>query len=370
MKELSVIIPFCNECPQVVFTAQALVEELEGFCEYEIILIDNRSDDRVEITTGERSTPEIDKNFFPEGQANRETYCKPRTFPAYSRNYFHNPPKPQIRTYLFRAGKLRYEQYDDKLGHWNAKNHGIKVSTGKYLFFLDAHCIMKRDSVRKMLEFLRSMDGQKVGGVHAYINYMLDSNSLEYTLGRMNPETGKIDPKFFGYQFCSCQKDIEIVKGRRKPHRKKVPYKVGVMSTCGMMCPRTVIDELGGWNPEFGIYGGGESYMNWKQSTCGYPHWIHPEAWCWHYADKRGYSWNYTDKMRNGMIAAYCVGGDKWLDDQIEKFSKKGNRSIVEQVGENVRTTCKADRDFIASKQEMTFDEYIEYWEAHPGVWK
>ena len=357
MKELSVLLPFCNEMPQVAFTAQALVEELEGFCDYEILLIDNRSDDKMTITTGEGSGVVAGKNWFPEGHEPGPP--APRTYPAFSRNYFINA-KRKINTYLFRAGKIRYEQYDDKLGHWNAKNRGIELSTGKFLFFLDAHCIMKRDSVRKMVEFLRNPPDDKVGGVHAYINYMLDSKCLEY----------RVQTKFFGYQFCSCQKDIDVVKGKRKPKMKTEPYKVCVMSTCGMMCPRTVIEELGGWNPEFGIYGGGESYMNWKQSTCGYAHWILPQAWCWHYADKRGYSWNYTDKMRNGMIAAYCVGGDKWLDQQIEAFSKKGNRSIVEQVGENVRTTCAEDRAFIESKQTMTFDEYMEFWQKNPGIWK
>ena len=28
------------------------------------------------------------------------------------------------------------------------------------------------------------------------------------------------------------------------------------------------------------------------------------------------------------------------------------------------------DRDFIESKQVMTFDKYIEMWEKSPGIWK
>jgi hypothetical protein len=74
--------------------------------------------------------------------------------------------------------------------------------------------------------------------------------------------------------------------------------------------------------------------------------------------------------MRNGMIAAYCVGGDKWLEQQVAAYAGKGSQAIVREVAENVRTTCAEDRAFIESKQTQTFDEFIDYWEAHPGVWK
>ena len=358
-KELSVIIPFANEMPTVAFTVQALIEELEGFCDYEIILVDNLSADHCTVTIPNETAIVEGKNYLLPGHEMPELYKQDRTYPAYQRNYFYKNGNT-ISTWFFRKGKVRYEIFDEKLGHWNAKNHGIKVSTGKYLFFLDAHCIMKRDSVRKMLEFLRNPPEEKIGGVHAYINYMLDSKCLEY----------KVQRKFFGYQFCSHQNDIEERNGKRVPHFKTKPYKVCVMSTCGMMCPRTTIEELGGWNPELGIYGGGESYINWKQSTCGYPHWILPQAWCWHYADKRGYSWNWVDYTRNSFIAAYCVGGEKWLQQQIDARAHKSTPSVLEELGQNVITTCKADRDFIESKQVMTFDEYIEMWEAQPGTWK
>lgn len=321
-KDLSVIIPFCNEMPQVAFTAQALVEELHGFCDYEIVLVDNLSDDEVECST------------------------KDRKWPVRSRKFFKSE-KGQINTWLFRSGHIKYLVFDDKKGHWNAKNYGIKNSTGRNVFFLDAHCIMKRDSLRKMHTWLDAQT-EKVGGVHAYINYMLDSHSLEYRVQR----------KTFGYQFCSKQKN------------RKSPYKVCVMSTCAMLTPRYALDDLGAWSPELGIYGGGESYINWKQSTCGYHHWIHPEAECWHYAEKRGYSWNHSDFVRNSFIAAYVVGGDAYLDEQVQQRLHKDNPVVINRLAEDVRAKCKAERDFIASKQVETFDQYIARWEANPGTWK
>jgi glycosyltransferase involved in cell wall biosynthesis len=347
--EVSVIMPFCNEGPNVIFTAQSLVEELEGFCKYEIILIDNQSDWYINCSVKNENMP------LMEGRE--------RPFPIRSRAFFQGPPGSKrdgstINTWLFRQGIIKYLQYDVKQGHWNAKNHGIRNSKGKYLFFLDAHCIMKRDSVRNMVQFLRDNEDEKIGGVHAYINYMLDSRSLEYRPQR---------DKFFGYQFCTHQSEEYSVDGKRKLRFPTEPYKVCVMSTCGMMSPRSVFEELGSWHPEFGIYSGGEGYINFKQSTCGYHHWIHPAAWCWHWAEKRGYQYWHKDFVRNEQIAAFVNGGEPAL-----QFCIKGRKSTpsVLAIAEEVRQKCKEEREYIEGKQVETLEDYFARWVASPGVWK
>lgn len=353
--ECSIIIPFCNEVPQVVFTIQSVIEELEGFCEYEILAIDNMSDWYMKCTTDVTRTGRKLKEMTVGEHA--------LEFPLRQRAFFQGPPGSRrdgnvIKTWFFRKGKVKYFQYDDKQGHWNAKNKGIEESSGKFLFFLDAHCIMKRDSLRHMIDFLRNPPEEKVGGVHAYINYMLDSRCLEY-----RPQRGKM----FGYQFCSHQVEAYQEGGVRKTRFPTKPYKICVMSTCGMMCPREVMEDLGGWHPEFGIYCGGEGYMNYKQSTCGYHHWIHPKAQCWHWAENRGYSWNHPDYVRNEQIAAYVCGGHKALEFCIEG---RGSTPPILAIADDVVEKCTQEREFIKSRQVESLDEYMDRWEANPGVWK
>jgi len=364
--EVSIVIPFCNEGQNVVFTIQSIIEELDGFCKYEILAIDNQSDWYINCSVKNEHMPLMDERPSVQYEC---TQCKHvekdknRPYTIRSRAFFQGPPGSKrdgaiINTHFFRKGIVKYLQYDDKQGHWNAKNYGIEKSRGKFLYFVDAHCIMKRDSLRKMVEFLRDPPEEKIGGVHAYINYMLDSRSLEY-----RPQKNK----FFGYQFCSAQKEEYYEGGIRKLRHPTKPYKVCVMSTCGMMCPRSTIEELGGWHPEFGIYCGGEGYMNFKQSTCGYHHWIHPDAICWHWAEKRGYIWNHNDYVRNEQIAAYVCGGEEALQFCVEG---RGASGALQAIADDVRVQCAGEREFIKARQVETLEEYFDRWVANPGVWK
>lgn len=239
-----------------------------------------------------------------------------------------------------RNPKVKFFIKDDKQSHWQAKNLGVQESVGDLLFFVDAHCIIGKEALAYLSIFLGS--GHDVA--HCVIHYMLDNRPLIYA------------PRFeiFNYRFAGT--------GRNNP--ATVPFKVPIMSTCGMMCPRSVLEDLGGWNTELGIYGGGEAYITWKQGTCGYDHYVHPLARCWHYAEKRGYSWNYDDFMRNEFIAAYCVAGEAWLGRMIENRKKKpqARTEVIDAVALDVMTKCKVDRDFILSKQVMTYDEFVEKW--------
>ena len=138
--ECSVIIPFCNEGQNVVFTIQSVIEELDGFCKYEIIAIDNQSDWYIDCSVKNEHMPLMNGNERP--------------YKIRSRAFFEGPPGSKragnkIGTHFFRKGIVKYIQYDEKQGHWNAKNKGIEVSTGKFVLFLDAHCIMNRDGIRK-----------------------------------------------------------------------------------------------------------------------------------------------------------------------------------------------------------------------------
>ena len=82
--DCSVIISACNERPHLLYTIQSLLEELRDYCKFEIIVVDNLSNDGTE-------------EFFKE---NKEKGVK-------------------------------YIKYGKKKSHWNAKNEGIKIEIGR-----------------------------------------------------------------------------------------------------------------------------------------------------------------------------------------------------------------------------------------------
>jgi len=216
--DCSAIITCCNEYPKVLFTVQSIIEELRDFGNFEVIVVDNKSTDR-------------------------------------TKEYFKNNRHPNIKFF----------EYDKKYSHWQAKNLGVEKAKGKYLFFLDAHCIVGRGSLIKMKVFLENMEdnGMKIGGVHMLHSPILMEKKFQHAS----------QPKFI-YRF----RVAEVGKDK--------PYEVFGMSTCGMMSPKKVFNKLGGWNKELGQKWGGEAYINLKQATCGYPQFIHPEARYFHYKGK------------------------------------------------------------------------------------
>jgi glycosyltransferase involved in cell wall biosynthesis len=241
------------------------------------------------------------------------------------------------------VNNVRYVKYSDKRSHWNAKNVGIKEAKSRNIFFIDGHCIIGRNSLKNLIDFSDNFNGN-LGGVHCLHHYIGD-NSREFE------------------HRCRSAK---FIYGFRRSQGFKEPYQVAHMSTCGMMVRKKTFDELGGWNKMLGVRWGGESYINLKHGTCGYPHYIHPKAHYYHYKHKYAYGFDGRNGYTNLMIPAYTVGGDEWLkfqtDHIIEKKGEVQRPCIYDRMADEVRNVCKEDRDFIASKQIMTLTEYYKKW--------
>jgi len=304
------VLSVCNEIPHVFYTIASLREELPDHCDYEIIVVNNSSTDTFKVGKDENTLEECLTNF---GMVKH-------------------------------MEEIKHIRYDGKLSHWCAKNKGIEEAKGRNIFFLDAHCIVGKNSLKNQIEFLDNFKG-KIGGVHCYHHPMLMSF------------------KTFDHD---CRKIRWLYRFRRVVNKDipKKPYEVAHMSTCGMMCPKSIFDELGGWNKNFGTRWGGEAYMNLKHGTCGYPHYVHPKSNYYHLKHGYGYSFDGESGRKNPMIAAYTIGGDEWLDTITKGIcDKKGitdKPNAYTRMADWVRGSCKEDREFIASKQIMTLSEFYK----------
>lgn len=309
MAELSVIIPFVNEWPQVIWTIKSIAEELRDRVDFEIITINNYCD-----------------------EVKKQGYKEEDKAGAYLKNV--------------EGGNkwLKAIDYKEKLSHWNAKRVGIEASTGKFLFFCDAHCVVSRDSLYNMFLLYRSSYKALTGTIHLPLTYqIMEWRSLIYSLN------ADYDKGVLTYRFSSY---------RPNSH----PYQVPCMSTCGMMITREMYDSIGGWPKELGIYGGGENFINFTLSVLGFRKWIMPVPPLYHHGEKRNYSWNYTDNLRNRSIASYLYGGEDWLTVFLDNC--RGRTDVKSKIYDDVVASCKEQRDMIKVNQVLTVKEWIGLWQS------
>ena len=305
--KLSVVIPFVNEFPQLLWTVQSVAQDLLGRAEFELIAINNyceevKAQDRVEDKGGE-------------------------TIHACQKGHTW----------------LKYLEYKDKLSHWQSKNLGVRSSTGDILWFVDAHCVVSRDALYNMFNYYIDNEEKINGSLHLPLTYkILEWHRLIYKLAG-EIEQGNLHYSFTGYR------------------SEEQPYEVPCMSTCGMMLSRKVYDELGGWPSELGIYGGGENFINYTLAVLGMKKWIMTgKGTLFHHGEKRGYHWNGDDMIRNRFIANYMFGGDKWLT--LMRDNRKGKKIVLQNIYEDVKATCKEHRELIKSKQVILIEDWLRKW--------
>ncbi len=305
MTKLSVIIPYVNEWPQVLFTIRSIAEELRDRVDFEILVVDNYC------------------NEVKKQGKERDNSAK----------HFREVEKGQKW--------LRFFEYNEKLSHWNAKRIACEQAKGDILWFCDAHCSVGRDALHKMFKYYEENWKELNGSIHLPLTYsILEWRKLLYK-PVINLREGVCHYSFTSYS-----------------HYEKhfSPFKVPCMSSCGMMIHKSFYDKVGGWPKELGIYGGGENFMNYTLAVLGMHKWIMPGEPLYHHGDKRGYSFNSADYLRNRCIATYLFGGESFM--RLMMKHAKGRGQVKELIVQNVLSKCKEHRVKIANLTEYTIEEW------------
>jgi glycosyltransferase involved in cell wall biosynthesis len=327
MKNLSIIMPFVNEYPQVMFTIQSIAQELIGRLEFEIIAVDNYCGPIIKTAMDK----ELKQDDTPDKGRDAVSCTAGR----------HNP-------------WLKYIKFDKKLSHWNAKRVGVNHAEGEVLWFTDAHVVVSRDGLYNMFRYYTKKYDQIEGTMHMPLTYkILESTKLIYKLVTMNAEKKLFLPDhgWLDYSFTRFRHESD-------------PYEVPCMSCCGVMISKEIYDKLGGWPKALGIYSGGEHFLNFGLATMGYKKWIYPRATLYHYGEGRGYSWEYDDYVRNRMLASYIYGGEEYVT-KFEKYLAmigKGKPEVLKMIKESVILAGKGHREIIKPKQVISPKDWALKW--------
>lgn len=323
--EISVIMTFCGEWPQIVFTLRSIHEDLAGI-PHEVICVDNWC-------------AEVEAQGAKPDRGHRHTELK-----KYKTGVIEEK-EIEVLGHIEAQSKgsswLKYVAYNEKLSHWNAKRVGIAASSAPILFFADAHVVPSHGAISGALRYYQREAPH--GSLHLPLSYhIIDDHRLIYKL---------VDEREHGvahYSFTSFPPD------------KTEVFEVPCMSTCGMMVFRSIYEDLGGWPSALGIYGGGEHFFNFTLAVLGYKKWIYPYSILHHHGDKRTYHYRYDDYIRNRMIATYLFGGKDWVLTYANHC--RGDQEQIWRICREVMETCAIARQEIARKQIIDIDAWLDTW--------
>lgn len=354
MSKLSVIIPHVLEWPLPAFTVRSIIEELGGRVDFEIIVIDNYCDE-VRNQQVDRIIKEFDISC---GNFTKEETQQVKLLLLSER------PQKEKKDILFEMVKndrtheqftymkkympfLKVLQYDKKLSHWQCKNLAIKESTGDILCFIDSHCMVGLYALYDMFKYYEVNHESLNGSIHLPLTYhIVEQKKLVYKL-ISDPERSIVQYAFTGYN----DKGQDV-------------YEVPCMSTCGMMITKKMlVEDIGGWPVELGIYGGGENFINFTMSVLGLKKWIKAGKPLHHHGDGRKYSWNFDDQLRNRCIANFIFGGREFVINFMDnnKGSKEQKLLILDSVLNNA-SICQ-HHQFIQETKVTSIEEWVKKYD-------
>jgi glycosyltransferase involved in cell wall biosynthesis len=189
-------------------------------------------------------------------------------------------------------------------GNWRApqkaRHAGLLEAKGKWVAFLDSHVIPSRGMFRRLVEAAEANDAGIVHSPHCF--WARNQSCFAYRIDWVK-------------KFWMSESIGEPIVPQ--------PYRVSVMGHGAMVVDREKYLASGGYLMEQRGWGGEEPHLNLKFWMLGYSSWVHPDAYHWHFMARRHSADIYKSPefIRNFMLAAYALGGQKYLDSVYGSYS-------------------------------------------------
>lgn len=303
--EVSVILANRNDTNMLLMTVLSAVEELRGL-DGEVVVVDNSDQDRRACV-----------NQLLAGQV--------------------------------KDGTTRI-LYQDKPSSAAAMDKAAREARGKYIFYVDSHCMIGRDTLRACLRFFRRHEGEPIAFCHAPIQWAHNSAKAKKASFRQH-------------------RNILGSWGKMVSREQKITWK-------GMphMIRKDVYEAIGGYGclAEHHVsWGGLIPYLGIKPWLLGYENWGIPHGVAYHFGEYPNKCREFTKYRLYGKsgdfppgashaVSAYVFGGEQMVIDQflpckMERYfaSPRDALAVAIKIGGE-------EREWMLANQKCSIYELME----------
>lgn len=143
------------------------------------------------------------------------------------------------------AGNIRFVQLDANLGFGMANNEGFRVAVGRNLLCLNPDTLLLNNAVKILSDFLDSHADVGACGGNLYDEHMRPAQSFFRNLPSLAWDLSLLT-------FRKVEK--LVYRGSVMFNHTGRPIDVGYITGADLMVKRGVIDEVGGFSPDFFMY--------------------------------------------------------------------------------------------------------------------
>lgn len=295
--KISVIISARDEFPNIVHTVHAIINDLETSY--------NREDFEIIVVDNGSTNPDSWR-FLAE------------------RGLFHHRTVRILK--------------DPIMGNVTARNKGVAMARGENIFFSDAHMSYRIGTFKKLVDALDRYGGIVHPSVQWMGGYDPSGRSYQYSL--------KLGEKLWG-----TWNNLVVDSDN--------PFYIPVSGHCCLGVKREEFLRLGGYNPFFRCYGGGELYLDLKFWMLGSSVMCVPTAVAYHLSAGRGYSYMQNDFIHNMMLLAQALGADALAERVYLRYLDKDgvNPITLGKLRDEARNESLADAlEFVPKAKHSLYD--------------
>lgn len=150
-----------------------------------------------------------------------------------------------VETLQSKFKEVKLIQSSSNLGFGKANNLGLKVASGRNIFFLNSDTLLLNNAIKILSDYIDSNPEVGICGGNLYTSTLAEANSF-----------CRIMPGIFSeINVMSLTKISKLIYGKNSSFNYTLnPLEVAYITGADMMIPKQILDKVGGFDPDFFLY--------------------------------------------------------------------------------------------------------------------